>query len=43
MIDLRTLPLSEKPIAYICESNLFVNVAEGAIRSGKTAFGLLRC
>ena len=42
MIDLRRLPLSEKQITYICESNLFVNLAEGAIRSGKTASGLLR-
>jgi PBSX family phage terminase large subunit len=41
-IDLRQLPLSEKQIEYVCESNLFVNLAEGAIRSGKTASGLLR-
>lgn len=41
-IDLRKLPLSEKQIQYVCESNLFVNLAEGAIRSGKTASGLLR-
>ncbi|XVU25796.1 PBSX family phage terminase large subunit [Actinoplanes sp. CA-054009] len=41
-IDLRKLPLSEKQIEYICESNFFVNLAEGAIRSGKTASGLLR-
>jgi PBSX family phage terminase large subunit len=42
MIDLRHLPLSERQIEYVCESNLFVNLAEGAIRSGKTASGLLR-
>ncbi|ROO51065.1 PBSX family phage terminase large subunit [Micromonospora sp. Llam0] len=41
-IDLRNLPISEKQIEYVCESNYFVNLAEGAIRSGKTASGLLR-
>lgn len=41
-IDLRGLPLSEKQIQYVCESDRFVNLAEGAIRSGKTASGLLR-
>lgn len=41
-VDLRKLPLSEKQIEYVCESNAFVNLAEGAIRSGKTASGLLR-
>ncbi|SCL43306.1 hypothetical protein GA0074692_6812 [Micromonospora pallida] len=41
-VDLRGLPLSEKQIEYVCESNFFVNLAEGAIRSGKTASGLLR-
>ncbi|MBB2941947.1 PBSX family phage terminase large subunit [Actinoplanes lutulentus] len=42
MIYLRKLPLSEKQIEYVCESNFFVNLAEGAIRSGKTPSGLLR-
>ncbi len=42
MINLRSLPLSERQVEYVCESNLFVNLAEGAIRSGKTASGLLR-
>lgn len=41
-IDLRTLPLSEKQIDYVVDSEAFVNLAEGAIRSGKTASGLLR-
>lgn len=41
-IDVGKLPLSEKQITHICESNRFVNLAEGAIQSGKTAFGLLR-
>jgi PBSX family phage terminase large subunit len=41
-IDIRGLPLSEKQIEYVCESDFFVNLAEGAIRSGKTASGLLR-
>jgi hypothetical protein len=41
-IDIRELPLSEKQIEYVCEANLYVNLAEGAIRSGKTASGLLR-
>ena len=38
----RSLPISEKQIQYLVESNRFVNLAEGAIRSGKTASGLLR-
>jgi PBSX family phage terminase large subunit len=42
VIDIRGLPLSEKQIEYVCESNAFVNLAEGAVRSGKTASGLLR-
>ncbi|WP_431892676.1 PBSX family phage terminase large subunit [Micromonospora haikouensis] len=41
-IDIRQLPLSEKQIDYIVDSDAFVNLAEGAIRSGKTASGLLR-
>jgi hypothetical protein len=42
MIDLRALSLSQKRIKHICESSLFVNLAEGTIRLGKTASGLLR-
>jgi PBSX family phage terminase large subunit len=42
VIDLRTLPLSERQIDYVLDSDLFVNLAEGAIRSGKSASGLTR-
>lgn len=41
-VDLRQLPLSHKQIDYIVNSDAFVNLAEGAVRSGKTASGLLR-
>ncbi|GAA2327473.1 PBSX family phage terminase large subunit [Dactylosporangium salmoneum] len=41
-IDIRGLPLSEKQIDYVVDSDAFVNLADGAIRSGKTASGLLR-
>jgi PBSX family phage terminase large subunit len=40
--NLKNLPVSEKQIQYVAESDRFVNLAEGAIRSGKTASGLLR-
>jgi PBSX family phage terminase large subunit len=42
VIDLRSLPLSEKQIDYFVDSDAFVNLAEGSIRAGKTISGLLR-
>lgn len=42
VVNLRALPLSEKQTDYVVDSNAFVNLAEGAVRSGKTASGLLR-
>lgn len=41
-VDLRQLSISPKQAWYIAESDAFVNLAEGAVRSGKTASGLLR-
>lgn len=41
-IDLRKLPLSYRQIDYTVNSNAFVNLSEGSVRSGKTASGLLR-
>ena len=35
--------MSEEQIAnYLLDSDAFVNLAEGAVRSGETIFGLLR-
>lgn len=42
MIDLRTLALSEKQIDYILDSDAFVSLADGSVRSGKTVSGLIR-
>lgn len=42
MINLDQLPLSRRQIDYVVNSDRFVNLAEGAIRSGKTASGALR-
>ncbi|GAA1026852.1 PBSX family phage terminase large subunit [Virgisporangium ochraceum] len=42
MINLDELPLSRKQVEYVVESDAFVNLADGAIRSGKTASGCLR-
>jgi hypothetical protein len=41
-IDLRGLAMSEKQIDYVLDSDAFVNLAEGSVRSGKTISGLLR-
>ncbi|WP_367128309.1 PBSX family phage terminase large subunit [Saccharothrix sp. HUAS TT1] len=41
-IDLRKLPLSYRQIDYVVNSNQFVNLSEGSVRSGKTASGLFR-
>lgn len=41
-IDLRKLPLSYRQIDYCVNSDAFVNLSEGSVRSGKTASGLLR-
>ncbi|MEO6084703.1 MAG: terminase family protein [Umezawaea sp.] len=41
-IDLRKLPLSYRQIDYAVNSDAFVNLSEGSVRSGKTASGLLR-
>lgn len=40
MLD--TLPLSRRQVDYVVNSTAFVNLAEGSIRSGKTASSLLR-
>ena len=42
MIDIRQLAMSEKQIDFALDSDAFVNLAEGAVRSGKTISGLLR-
>ncbi|MDP9799357.1 PBSX family phage terminase large subunit [Catenuloplanes nepalensis] len=42
MTGLRGLALSEKQIDFALDSDTFVNLAEGAVRSGKTISGLLR-
>jgi PBSX family phage terminase large subunit len=39
---LSTLPLSEKQVDYVVNSDAFVNLADGAIRAGKTISGLLK-
>jgi len=39
---LRGLAMSEKQIDFALDSDAFVNLAEGAVRSGKTISGLLR-
>ena len=39
---LDTLPLSRRQVDYVVNSTSMVNLAEGAIRSGKTAASLLR-
>ncbi|MGV2918485.1 hypothetical protein [Streptomyces alfalfae] len=36
------VPLSLKQLDYVVNSTAFVNLAEGSIRSGKTASSLLR-
>jgi PBSX family phage terminase large subunit len=42
MIDVRRLPISYRQLDYVVNSNAFVNLSEGSVRSGKTASGLLR-
>lgn len=39
---LHGLPLSYRQLDYVTNSDAFINLAEGAIRSGKSASGLLR-
>jgi PBSX family phage terminase large subunit len=42
MTGLRGLAMSEKQIDFVLDSDAFVNLAEGSVRSGKTISGLLR-
>lgn len=39
---LANCPLSHKQLDYVCNSDAFVNLADGAVRGGKSMSGLLR-
>ena len=41
-VDLSKLPMSEKQIDYYLDSDAFVNLSEGSIRSGKSMCNLFR-
>lgn len=41
-LDLSKLPMSERQIDYYLDSDAFVNLSEGSIRSGKSVSGLMR-
>lgn len=41
-LDLDQLPFSRRQLDYVVNSDAFINLAEGSVRAGKTASGLLR-